>query len=128
VRWGVIVDEVSREELEELVNQHHWDGELEDSNPLGEGERGDLEDQGEEGRVEDNEVKSEGEEDGSQKVCVLPWGHRKQGLVLRHAVNSVQHLNCHKDGQGHGHRMGISEDLTVESFVHFVVRVTGHVV
>ena len=59
------VDEVSWEEFEELVYQHDWDRELEDSNPLGEGERSDLEDQGEEGRVQDNEVKGEGEEDGS---------------------------------------------------------------
>jgi len=66
MRGSVIVDEVSGEEFEELVDQHDGDGELEDSNPLGEGERSDLEDQGEEWSVEDDEVEGEGEEDSSQ--------------------------------------------------------------
>ena len=36
------VDEVSWKELEELIYQHNGDWELEDRDPLGEGERGDL--------------------------------------------------------------------------------------
>ena len=83
---SLTVDEVSGEEFEEFVNQHDRDGELEDSNPLGERERSDLEDQREEGSVEDNEVEGEREEDRSQQVGVLPWRHRQQGLVLGHTA------------------------------------------
>lgn len=43
---GVVMYEVAGEELEELVDQHHGDGELEHGHPLGERQGSDLEDEG----------------------------------------------------------------------------------
>lgn len=125
---SVVVYKVAREELEELVHQHHGDGELEYGHPLGERQGSDLEDEGEEGHVKDHEMEGEREEDSSEKVGVLPRRHRQQRLVLGYTVDSVKHLDGYKYTEGHGHGVGITEDLTIESFVHLIVRVAGHVV
>lgn len=67
-------------------------------------------------------MEGEGQRDGTQQVAVLPGRHRQEGLVLGDTVDGVQHLDGHKDGEGHGHGMGVTEYLTVKSWE---VRIVG---
>lgn len=65
-------------ELEGLVHEQDGEGELEDNDPLVNGEAGDVEDNIEHGNVEDHEVKGERESHGQEKIDVDPWVHHEQ--------------------------------------------------
>jgi len=65
-------------ELEGLVHEQDGEGELEDNDPLVNGEAGDVENNIEHGDVEDHEVKGERESHGQEKVDVDPWVHHEQ--------------------------------------------------
>ena len=64
--------------------------------------------------------------------CQIGWGSERNCTVFDLSqkynlpVNGIKHLDGDQDWKGHGHRVGISKDLTVKAFVCFVVRMTGH--
>merc|ERR1719331_1284967 len=65
----------------------------------------------------------------NQSLAVMPpWGHHCQGLVLRHRVQGVGHLDGDKHRQGHGHGLGGLEDFAGESLEVLGVAVAAHVV
>merc|ERR1711887_229415 len=69
----------------------------------------------------------EGESHGAEQVGVDPWGHHCQGLVLRHRVQGVGHLNGDKHRQGHGHGLRGLENFAGESLEVLGVAVAAHV-
>lgn len=63
-------------------------------------------------------MKREGERHGADEPHVGPGRHRDQRLVLGQAVHGVQHLDGYQYGEGHGHRVGVGEDLAVDTLKH----------
>ena len=103
------------EELERFVEQDDWQRDFQDSDPFIQGEWADLEDGREDLDVQDHEVQSHGQADGGNKPNVGPRRHHQHRLVLRQAVEGVQHFNGDQDGESHGHRVGIVEDGAIDT-------------
>ena len=57
-----------------------------------------------------------------------PWVHDQQGLVLRHGVQGVGHLDGDQHGQRHGHGLGRLEDLAGDALELLGGAVALHVV
>lgn len=103
------------EELERFVEQHDWQRDFQDSDPFVQSEWADLEHGREDLDVEDHEVQSHGQADGGDEPNVRPRRHHQHRLVLRQAVEGVQHFNGDQHGESHGHRVGIVEDAAIDT-------------
>ena len=110
------------EELERLVDENNGERELENGHPLDGVQRTNLKDDVEDVHVEDHEVEGHRDADGQDQVNVLPRRHADHRLVLRHAVQGVEHFDDDQNGERHRHGLGISEDgLAVDALEHGVV-------
>ena len=78
--------------------------------------------------VEDDKVEAERKCHGAEQVRVHPWGHQRQGLILRDGVQGVGHLNGDEHRQGHSHGLGGLENLAGKSLEVLGVAVAAHVV
>lgn len=113
--WILTVGVFAGEELEHLVEQYDRQGHLQHGDPFIDCEGANLEDGRQDLDVQNDEVERHGQGHGSKQPEVGPWGHNQHRLVLRQAVQSVQHLNGDQHGQGHGHGVGVVEDAAVHS-------------
>jgi len=110
------------EELERFVDENDGQRELDNGEPLGGIQRANLKDDVEDVHVENHEVEGHGKADRQKKVNVLPGRHADHRLVLRHAVQSVEHLDDDQDGKGHRHGLRVAEDgFAIDALEHGVV-------
>lgn len=109
------LDVFARHQLQDFVQQDDGDRDLEHGEPL-QGRQGhDLEDSSQDVDVEDEEVEGHGETHGKEQPDVHPGGHDQERLVLRQAVEGVEHLDGDEHRQGHGHGGGVAEDAAVNA-------------
>jgi len=110
------------EQFERLVDENDGQRELQDGDPFGGVEGTNLKDDVEEVHVEDHKVKGHGEADSQDQVNVFPRRHADHRLILRHAVQRVEHFDDDQHGERHRHRFGVAEDrFAVDAFENGVV-------
>ena len=103
------------EELEHLVEQYDRHRHFKHGHPFIECQGANLEDGRQDLDVQNDEVERHRQSHGAQQPEVGPGGHHQHRLVLRQAVQSVQHFDRHQHRKSHRHGVGIVEDAAFNS-------------
>lgn len=112
-KWILTIAVLAGEELERLIKENDRQRNFKDGDPFFQSKRANLEDGRKDVHVEDHEVEGHRKTDGRNEPNVRPWWHHQHRLVLRQAVQGIQHLDSHQDGQGHRHGVRIVEDAAI---------------